>query len=164
MSAGGSMAKIVFCWECGVSLGHIGPSRPILAELCKRGHNVSAVLRNLSDVDTVFRGLDIQILTGSVSQGSGAYYPWCPNFLASTNNVWAREAVRLRRYVSVMAYAVPVSEARLRPTRLQPTRYAGTQRFWCPDCTDRDRLLLSASSITIPLLRSVCARTPSDRV
>ena len=80
MSAGGSMAKIVFCWECGVSLGHIGPSRPILAELCKRGHNVSAVLRNLSDVDTVFRGLDIQFLQAPLAKEAVHTTPGAPTF------------------------------------------------------------------------------------
>ena len=53
------MGHIVYCWENGASQGHIVPARPILAELRRRGHTVSAVLKDLRPAEATFDGLDI---------------------------------------------------------------------------------------------------------
>jgi hypothetical protein len=74
------MANIVYCWELGDHLGHIGAARPILAELCSRGHKVTAVLRDLKAAGTVFRGLDIQFFQAPGPKQTMLTTPGAPTF------------------------------------------------------------------------------------
>lgn len=46
------MSRIVFAWELGGSLGHIGNILPFARELKARGHEVSLILRELQNVAT----------------------------------------------------------------------------------------------------------------
>lgn len=47
------MRRYLFAWEMGVGLGHLGKILPLANALHERGHQVSAVVKNLADVPLV---------------------------------------------------------------------------------------------------------------
>jgi hypothetical protein len=53
------MAKFLVTWELGSGLGHLSGLKPIVAELIRRGHDVSLALRYLTHANKVFAGLDV---------------------------------------------------------------------------------------------------------
>jgi UDP:flavonoid glycosyltransferase YjiC (YdhE family) len=55
------MARIALVWELGSNFGHISGFAPIAAELCKRGHEVVAVLANIHDAPR-FLPREVQLL------------------------------------------------------------------------------------------------------
>ncbi len=48
------MATVLFAWELGGGLGHLGPLTPLVRRLCGAGHRVFAALKDLSRADAVF--------------------------------------------------------------------------------------------------------------
>ncbi len=48
------MATVLFVWELGGGLGHVGPMAPLVRGLCERGHRVFAALKDLARANAVF--------------------------------------------------------------------------------------------------------------
>jgi hypothetical protein len=53
------MATILIAWELGGGLGHLTPLTPIVQRLRQRGHELFAVVRDLSRIDAVYAGLEV---------------------------------------------------------------------------------------------------------
>ena len=57
-----TMATILLTWELGGGLGHMMGLRPVADELSRRGHQVVAILRDLSAAHQVFADTNVRIL------------------------------------------------------------------------------------------------------
>ncbi|MCG8648763.1 MAG: hypothetical protein MI861_02960, partial [Pirellulales bacterium] len=55
------MAKILFAWELGGGLGHIGPFAPIARQLLCQKHEVCLAVRDISRVGKLYSGLDVTL-------------------------------------------------------------------------------------------------------
>jgi hypothetical protein len=53
------MARIVLAWELGSGLGHLDKLRAVGVELLRRGHTVTAAIRELNHAEEVFAGTGI---------------------------------------------------------------------------------------------------------
>jgi hypothetical protein len=60
------MATVLLTWELGGGLGHLVNILPVARNLIECGYRVVAVLKDLSQVHKVFKGLDIQCLQAPV--------------------------------------------------------------------------------------------------
>ncbi|MEM9368094.1 MAG: nucleotide disphospho-sugar-binding domain-containing protein [Planctomycetota bacterium] len=56
------MSRIVYVWEYGGGLGHIGPFHAVASKLKERGHDVTLVVRDISKVDRLYAGLGCDVL------------------------------------------------------------------------------------------------------
>src|SRR3954466_6055754 len=56
------MSRVLFAWELGGSLGHLTSLQPLTIEFLKRGHQVFLAARDLSQLQTVFAGIDVTLL------------------------------------------------------------------------------------------------------
>lgn len=50
------MSRILFAWELGGGLGHLGPFRPIAERLAARGHEITIAARDVERAHSVFDG------------------------------------------------------------------------------------------------------------
>jgi len=60
------MARIIFGWELGGGLGHVGPFMPIAKRLVEMGHEVCLVVRDLSRTATRFEGLNCRLFQAPI--------------------------------------------------------------------------------------------------
>lgn len=56
------MVDVLFCWELGAELGHLGRFAPIARELLARGHRVTLAVRDTANVARSFAGLPVRVL------------------------------------------------------------------------------------------------------
>ena len=56
------MSRIVFAWELGGGLGHLGPFRPIAERLAARGHEVTIAACDVERVNAVFGSRPVTIV------------------------------------------------------------------------------------------------------
>lgn len=49
-----SRKLVVFCWELGSGLGHLGPIHPVVQSLEKRGYDVTVVSRDIDSAQAIF--------------------------------------------------------------------------------------------------------------
>ncbi len=63
------MATVLFVWELGGGLGHVGPMAPFVRGLCDRGHRVFAALKDLSGADAVFAEMRVSYLQAPMRVG-----------------------------------------------------------------------------------------------
>ena len=72
------MSRILYAWELGGNLGHVGSFAPVAAELGRRGHDVLAAVRETSACARVFgtagRWLQAPFVAENLGQGSPINY------------------------------------------------------------------------------------------
>lgn len=56
------MSRILFAWELGAGVGHLSAFRQIAEVLVRRGHELTAAVRDLAGAAMVFEGLPVRIL------------------------------------------------------------------------------------------------------
>ena len=56
-----ALANIVFTWELGSGLGHVGPFYPIAQQLIERGHSITLLVRDRKRTERLFHDLPVQI-------------------------------------------------------------------------------------------------------
>ena len=56
------MSRILFAWELGAGVGHLSAFRQIAEVLLRRGHELTAAVRDLAGAAMVFEGLPVRIL------------------------------------------------------------------------------------------------------
>ncbi|MDP1672334.1 MAG: glycosyltransferase [Burkholderiales bacterium] len=56
------MSRILFAWELGAGVGHLSAFRQIAEVLLRRGHDLTAAVRDLAGAAMVFEGLPVRIL------------------------------------------------------------------------------------------------------
>jgi len=66
------MATIAIAWELGGGLGHLTPLAPIVQRLRQSGHDLFAVVRDLSRIDAIYAGLEVSYLQAPVKISHGA--------------------------------------------------------------------------------------------
>jgi len=66
------MATILIAWELGGGLGHLTPLTPIVQRLRQSGHDLFAVVRDLSRIDAIYAGLEVSYLQAPVKITHGA--------------------------------------------------------------------------------------------
>ena len=57
-----ALANIVFTWELGSGLGHVGPFYPIAQQLIERGHRITLLVRDRKRTERLFHDLPVQII------------------------------------------------------------------------------------------------------
>src|SRR6476620_8070892 len=55
------MARILYAWELGGGLGHLTRIYPILLELQRRGHQVSAAIREQNRIQDLWPKLNVSV-------------------------------------------------------------------------------------------------------
>jgi hypothetical protein len=60
------MAKILFAWELGLSMGHVGPLRPLAERLSRRGHQLVAALKDVTKASHLAAAGNIQCVQAPV--------------------------------------------------------------------------------------------------
>ncbi len=56
------MSRILFAWELGAGVGHLSAFRQIAEVLIRRGHELTAAVRDLAGAAMVFEGLPVRLL------------------------------------------------------------------------------------------------------
>lgn len=56
------MSRILFAWELGAGVGHLSAFRQVAEVLLRRGHQLTAAVRDLAGAAMVFEGLPMRIL------------------------------------------------------------------------------------------------------
>ncbi len=67
------MAKVLLAWELGAGLGHLMSILPFARELCRQGHQVFLALKDLSQAEKVFAGLDVSYLQAPTQTRTASY-------------------------------------------------------------------------------------------
>jgi len=60
------VSRIVFAWELGGGLGHLGPFRPIAERLAARGHEVTIAARDVERVHAVFGSRPLAVVQAPI--------------------------------------------------------------------------------------------------
>lgn len=55
------MSRILFAWELGGGLGHLGPFRPIAAALLARGHELTVAAQDVQRANAVFGSMAVRL-------------------------------------------------------------------------------------------------------
>lgn len=69
------MSKIVYCWELGGGYGHIGAFLPVAYELLRRRHDVTLVIKDLDQIETLIGSDELTFLQAPTRPASVANLP-----------------------------------------------------------------------------------------
>ncbi|MDZ7619885.1 MAG: hypothetical protein U1E05_23035 [Patescibacteria group bacterium] len=140
------MSRILLAWELGVGLGHLTNILPFARGLCGQGHQVFLALKDLSQADRVFAGLDVAYLQAPIQTRTAAYQILPPvTFGHILHNIGFGDPRELRTRVEAWRHVYQYVKPDLivfdhSPTALLAATGVGAKRvlvgtgfFWPPD-------------------------------
>ncbi len=140
------MAKVLLAWELGAGLGHLTNLLPLAQGLCKNGHRVFMALRDLSNAEKVFAGLDVAYLQAPIQTRTARYQILPPvTFGHILHNIGFGDPRELRKRVEAWRHLYQYVKPDLivfdhSPTALLAATGVGAKRvlvgtgfFWPPD-------------------------------